>query len=182
MPVSCPGDSRHNSRAAHPGWRRCSSLTNCRFARSSRLAIRARRCATSATTHPDRTPAGADPRRIGPCAQLIASRSHDRRGDIEPPPPPEARCANCGAALHGPFCAACGQAVKPLDPPVTALRRRVRTGTPRRRQPRAALVAPAVPHARLPDAGDFAGRRVPWVTPLQALPDRQRRVASASWR
>jgi hypothetical protein len=29
-----------------------------------------------------------------------------------------ARCANCGAALHGPFCATCGQAVKPLDPPV----------------------------------------------------------------
>ena len=27
-------------------------------------------------------------------------------------------CANCGAALHGPFCAACGQAVKPLDPPI----------------------------------------------------------------
>ena len=34
------------------------------------------------------------------------------------PPPAEARCANCGAALHGPFCGACGQAVKPLDPPV----------------------------------------------------------------
>lgn len=27
-------------------------------------------------------------------------------------------CANCGIALHGPFCAACGQPVKPLDPPV----------------------------------------------------------------
>jgi hypothetical protein len=36
---------------------------------------------------------------------------------LEPPPPAEARCANCGAALHGPFCSACGQAVKPLDPP-----------------------------------------------------------------
>src|SRR3954463_7588322 len=32
--------------------------------------------------------------------------------------PGAGRCANCGAALHGPFCAACGQAVKPLDPPV----------------------------------------------------------------
>ncbi len=31
--------------------------------------------------------------------------------------PAEARCANCGAALHGRFCAACGQPVKPLDPP-----------------------------------------------------------------
>ena len=27
-------------------------------------------------------------------------------------------CANCGAALQGPFCWACGQAVQPLDPPV----------------------------------------------------------------
>ncbi len=34
------------------------------------------------------------------------------------PQPGAGRCANCGAALHGPFCAACGQAVKPLDPPV----------------------------------------------------------------
>jgi hypothetical protein len=32
--------------------------------------------------------------------------------------PQEARCANCGAPLHGPFCAQCGQPVKPLDPPV----------------------------------------------------------------
>jgi hypothetical protein len=31
---------------------------------------------------------------------------------------PAAVCANCGAALHGRFCAACGQEVKPLDPPV----------------------------------------------------------------
>ena len=30
----------------------------------------------------------------------------------------EARCANCGAPLSGPFCAQCGQAVKPLDPTV----------------------------------------------------------------
>ena len=30
-PVSRPRDSRHNSRAGHPGWRRCSSLTNSRF-------------------------------------------------------------------------------------------------------------------------------------------------------
>jgi Protein of unknown function (DUF3667) len=36
----------------------------------------------------------------------------------EPPVPDAARCANCGAPLHGPFCAACGQADKPLDPPV----------------------------------------------------------------
>ena len=31
---------------------------------------------------------------------------------------PAERCANCGAALTGPFCAACGQQDKPLDPPV----------------------------------------------------------------
>jgi hypothetical protein len=37
---------------------------------------------------------------------------------LDPPPDPEARCANCGAVLCGPFCAMCGQAVKPLDPPV----------------------------------------------------------------
>jgi len=36
----------------------------------------------------------------------------------DPPGPDAVRCANCGAALHGPFCCACGQAVKPLDPPV----------------------------------------------------------------
>jgi uncharacterized protein DUF3667 len=36
----------------------------------------------------------------------------------DPPGADSARCANCGAALHGPFCADCGQADKPLDPPV----------------------------------------------------------------
>ena len=36
-------DASHNSRAGHPGWRRCSSLTYSRYARSSRLAIRAPR-------------------------------------------------------------------------------------------------------------------------------------------
>jgi hypothetical protein len=37
---------------------------------------------------------------------------------LDAPAPAGARCANCGAALHGPFCAACGQADRPLDPPV----------------------------------------------------------------
>ena len=36
----------------------------------------------------------------------------------DPPVPDSERCANCGAVLHGKFCAACGQADKPLDPPV----------------------------------------------------------------
>ncbi|MEO5823340.1 MAG: DUF3667 domain-containing protein [Vicinamibacteraceae bacterium] len=35
-----------------------------------------------------------------------------------PAPAPVATCANCCAVLHGPFCAMCGQADKPLDPPV----------------------------------------------------------------
>ena len=63
--------------------------------------------------------ARSDPRRIGPCAQLIASRSHDGRGDartrqgLTPSAAPTAapRCTGRSAA-------ACGQAVKPLDPPV----------------------------------------------------------------
>jgi hypothetical protein len=37
---------------------------------------------------------------------------------IEPPTSEPAACLNCGAALHGPFCARCGQEAKPLDPPV----------------------------------------------------------------
>ena len=62
------------------------------------------------------------------------------------------RCANCGAALHGPFC--CGlragrQAARPAGP---AFHQRVRTGALRRRQPRPALLAPAVSHPGLPDA------------------------------
>jgi hypothetical protein len=34
------------------------------------------------------------------------------------PAAPAAACANCGAALHGRFCAMCGQESKPLDPPI----------------------------------------------------------------
>jgi len=33
-------------------------------------------------------------------------------------PAAAAVCANCGAELHGRFCAACGQESKPLDPPI----------------------------------------------------------------
>src|SRR6266513_5268652 len=51
-------DSSHNSRAGHPGWLRCSSLTYSRYARSSRLAIRAPRSGTYATNHCYRTLAG----------------------------------------------------------------------------------------------------------------------------
>src|SRR5437773_514467 len=58
--VSCNSDSSHNSRAGHPGWLRCSSLTYSRYARSSRLAIRAPRSGTYATNHCYRTLAAHD--------------------------------------------------------------------------------------------------------------------------
>jgi hypothetical protein len=47
-------DVSHNSRAGHPGWRRCSSLTYAQYARSSRLAIRAPRSGPYATHHGSR--------------------------------------------------------------------------------------------------------------------------------
>ena len=50
----------HNSRAGHPGWRRCSSLKYSRYSRSSRLAIRAPRSGTYAAIHADRTLADSD--------------------------------------------------------------------------------------------------------------------------
>jgi hypothetical protein len=49
--VSRPSDSSHNSRAGHPGWLRCSSFKYAEYSQSSRLAIRAPRSATYATTH-----------------------------------------------------------------------------------------------------------------------------------
>ena len=54
-PVSCPSGSRHNSRAGHPGWRRCSALKYSRYSRASRLASRAPRSGTYATIRWDRT-------------------------------------------------------------------------------------------------------------------------------
>src|SRR2546429_1455950 len=71
--VSRNSDSSHNSRAGHPsstptrlprrgprGWLRCSSLTYSRYARSSRLAIRAPRSGTYATNHCYGTLGGCD--------------------------------------------------------------------------------------------------------------------------
>jgi hypothetical protein len=49
--VSRNSDSSHNSRAGHPGWRRCSSLKYAQYSRSSRLAIRAPRSGTYATNN-----------------------------------------------------------------------------------------------------------------------------------
>ena len=55
MLVSRPSGSRHNSRAGHPGWLRCSFLKYSRYSRSSRLASRAPRSGTYATIHRDWT-------------------------------------------------------------------------------------------------------------------------------
>src|SRR5216683_4807913 len=57
--LSRPRDSRHNSRAGHPGWLRCSSLKYSRYSRSSRLAGRAPRSGTYATNHAAGTLAAA---------------------------------------------------------------------------------------------------------------------------
>ena len=43
LPVSRHRGSRHNSRAGHPGWLRCSALKYSRYSRASRLAMRAPR-------------------------------------------------------------------------------------------------------------------------------------------
>ena len=53
--VSRHRGSRHNSRAGHPGWLRCSALKYSRYSRASRLAIRAPRSGTYATIHGDGT-------------------------------------------------------------------------------------------------------------------------------
>jgi hypothetical protein len=95
--VSRPHDSRHNSRAGHPGWRRCLSLTNSRFARSSRLASRAPRSGTYATNHAvgtvaarGETPASHRGRRGAPRArrddreyrEYLSEEQRSRRGCI----------------------------------------------------------------------------------------------------
>ena len=82
-------------------------------------------------------------------------------------PEPAARCANCGAALHGPFCAMCGQEVKPLDPPVRHFAREftqelldVDGRVPR--SFRRLFLSPGFLTREY-----LAGRRVPWLTPLR---------------
>ncbi len=77
--VSRPRDSHHNSRAGHPAWRRCSSLTNPRFARSSRLASRAPRSGTHATNYADGTLVDAAPVSTG-----IAGLDHRLLGGLTP--------------------------------------------------------------------------------------------------
>jgi hypothetical protein len=85
----------------------------------------------------------------------------------DPPPDPEARCANCGAVLYGPFCAMCGQEVKPLDPPVRHFAREftqelldVDGRVPRTF--RRLFLSPGFLTREY-----LAGRRVPWLTPLR---------------
>jgi hypothetical protein len=78
-----------------------------------------------------------------------------------------ATCANCGAALHGPFCAMCGQADKPLDPPVRHFAKEFTQEL--------LDVDGRVPRSfrRLFFSPGFltreylAGRRIPWLTPLR---------------
>jgi len=81
--------------------------------------------------------------------------------------PSDARCANCGAVLHGPFCAMCGQADKPLDPPVRHFAKEFTQEL--------LDVDGRVPRSfrRLFFSPGFltreylAGRRIPWLTPLR---------------
>jgi hypothetical protein len=83
------------------------------------------------------------------------------------PPAAGAHCRNCGVLLHGPFCSECGQAVKPLDPPVRHFAKEfaqelldVDGRVPR--SFRSLFFSPGfITHEYL------AGRRVPWLTPLR---------------
>src|SRR4029077_13591724 len=63
--VSRHSGSRHNSRAGHPGWLRCSSLRYSRYPRSSRVAIRAPRSEIRSTTDADRPLVGVDDAQVG---------------------------------------------------------------------------------------------------------------------
>ena len=76
-------------------------------------------------------------------------------------------CANCGAPLHGPFCAQCGQAVKPLDPPVRHFAREFAQELldVDGRVPRSLSRLFFSPGFLTREY--FAGRRVPWLTPLR---------------
>lgn len=78
-----------------------------------------------------------------------------------------ASCANCGAPLHGRFCAQCGQEDKPLDPPVrhfaTAFAQELLDVDGRvPRSFRRLFFSPGFLTSEY-----LAGRRVPWLTPLR---------------
>lgn len=81
--------------------------------------------------------------------------------------PSPAACANCGAALSGPFCAACGQEARTLDPTLRELTRDlfqefVDVDGRLLRSIRALFLSPG-----LLTREQFLGRRVRWVTPLR---------------
>lgn len=81
--------------------------------------------------------------------------------------PAPSSCANCGAPLHGPFCAQCGQAVKPLDPPVRHFAKEFAQELldVDGRVPRSFSRLFFSPGFLTREY--FAGRRVPWLTPLR---------------
>jgi len=84
-----------------------------------------------------------------------------------PPVPDAARCANCGAVLYGPFCAACGQADRPLDPPVRHfatefVQELFDVDNRILRSLRRLFLSPGFLTRE-----HFAGRRAPWVSPLK---------------
>jgi hypothetical protein len=76
-------------------------------------------------------------------------------------------CHNCGAVLHGRFCARCGQEARPLDPPFREVARDIGhelldVDGRLLRSIRQLFLAPGFLSREL-----FLGRRVRWVTPLR---------------
>jgi hypothetical protein len=76
-------------------------------------------------------------------------------------------CHNCGALLHGPFCAACGQEVRALDPSISELARDVAhelTDVDGRifQSLRRLFLSPGFLTREL-----FLGRRAPWISPMR---------------
>jgi hypothetical protein len=86
---------------------------------------------------------------------------------LDPAPPAAPECTNCGAPLHGPFCAACGQESKPLDPPVRYFVREFAqelfdVDSRVVRSLRRLVFSPG-----LLTREHVEGRRAPWVSPLK---------------
>jgi hypothetical protein len=78
-----------------------------------------------------------------------------------------AACANCGTALQGPFCHACGQEVKPIDPPLALFVREsgkelLDVDGRIWRSLRRLIVSPGFLTREYVE-----GRRVPWLSPLR---------------
>jgi hypothetical protein len=79
----------------------------------------------------------------------------------------DASCANCGAVLHGRFCARCGQEDKPLDPPVRHFAKELAqelldVDSRVLRSLRKLVFAPGFLTRE-----HVEGRRVPWLSPLK---------------